>query len=83
MALSESRKRANKKWNEKHLESLTISLPIGTRAVWKEYASASGASLAKFIQSAVREKAGREGLAAEDPEEEGQDHPEDGAQRSA
>lgn len=80
MALSESRKRANKKWNDQHLENLTISLPIGTRAVWRKYASASGISLAKFVQSAVREKAGREGL-AEDPEEEG--HPEDGAQRSA
>ena len=81
MALPESRKRANKKWNDQHLENLTISLPIGTRAVWKNYASESGVSLAKFVQSAVREKAGREGLAEDPDEEEG--HPEDGAQRSA
>lgn len=59
MAVSEARRRANRKWDLAHRESLSINLPIGTKESWKEYAASFDMSLTKFIQEAVEEKARR------------------------
>lgn len=62
MALSESRKRANEKWDEAHLEGMYMSVPKGTKALWKQYAAVTGLSLTKFVQQCVEEKVARDNL---------------------
>ena len=52
----DSRKRANEKWLAKNYESITIRVPKGTREKIKEWADASGVSMAAYIQQACKEK---------------------------
>lgn len=54
--MQDSRKRANKKWLAKNYESITIRVPKGTREKIKQWADASGLSMAAYIQQACREK---------------------------
>lgn len=58
--LSEARKRANKKWDQKALESITIQVRKGTRDAWKGYAEKMGLSLAGLIREAVESYAEKE-----------------------
>ena len=57
--MQDSRKRANKKWLAKNYESITIRVPKGTREKIKQWADASGLSMAAYIQRACEEKSER------------------------
>lgn len=64
MAYSEAQNRATKKYQKKVYDSVAIrvSKDDKVRERWKSYADKSGLSLSVFIQTAVEEKAERDGL---------------------
>ena len=62
MAMSEAKKKANKKWNDTNLkeryDSLHIVAPKGEKEVIKAAASAAGMSVNAFVLSCVRDRIG-------------------------
>lgn len=64
MAMSEARKRANKKWNDANMreryDQIAVLWPKGERDIVKAAAKAAGVSLSVYVMSAVRERMERE-----------------------
>ncbi len=56
MALSESRKRANEKYNAKNYEQIQVRVKIGKKAEIKACADLLGQSVNEFINEAIDEK---------------------------
>lgn len=56
MAYSEAQKKATNKWIKENYERINITLPIGTKEVWKAKADELGLSMNDFIRKCVQEK---------------------------
>lgn len=60
MALSEARKRANKKWNDANLtvryDRISLMVPKGRKAQLQEYCKQNGTSVNAFINDLINEK---------------------------
>lgn len=52
---TEAVKTANRKWDSKNLDRLSIALPIGQKHLIKVHAEKMGESVNKFIQRAITE----------------------------
>ena len=57
---TESKKRANKKWDAAHIDHMSVSFPRGTRDEIKSAAALQGQSVNAYILQAVRERMARE-----------------------
>lgn len=77
MAISEAKKRANRKWNDAHkaelYDQIAILCPKGEREIVKAAANAEGVSLSVYIMEAVRwrmqaKRDGAEPMSGADPE---------------
>lgn len=59
MALSEARKKANKKWNDENINKLydrvSVLVPKGKKDIIKEHAEKHGESINGFINRAIDE----------------------------
>lgn len=55
MSASEARIRANRKWNEKNLDRIGVTVRKGEKAPIVEHAKARGESTNAFILRAIRE----------------------------
>lgn len=53
MAVSESRKKANVKWDAANLDRISIALPKGKKDVIKSAAAAVGESMNQYISGAI------------------------------
>lgn len=53
--ISDSKRKADRKWREQNYDKICIQLPAGTRQRWKDAAAARGLSLAGMIAAAVAE----------------------------
>ena len=51
--ISDSKRRADKKWREKAYDRISIQVPVGFRDRWKVAASDRGLSLRQLIVQAV------------------------------
>ena len=51
--ISDSKRRADKKWREKAYDRISIQVPAGLRDRWKAVASDRGLSLRQLIVTAV------------------------------
>lgn len=60
MALTESRKRANQKYNAKAYEQIQLRVRSGQKAVIQESAQIAGMSVNSFILEAIQEKMERQ-----------------------
>lgn len=56
MPVSESRKKANAKWDSANLDRMSLALPKGKKELIKKRADALGMSVNSFINSAIDEK---------------------------
>lgn len=58
MALSEARKRANKKWNDKNLKErydrIQLVVPIGEKEIIQNYAKENGETLNGFVYRLIK-----------------------------
>ena len=54
MPLTDSKRKANRKWREKAYDKICLQYPKGTRDAWKQEAERRGMSLAGFILAAVK-----------------------------
>ena len=54
MAISESRHRANEKYNKKAYDSLLLRIPKGTKEEIKQHADSMGESVNGFIKRAIQ-----------------------------
>ena len=65
MALSEARKRANKKWNDANIteryDRISVLVPKGKKDIIKECAAANGESVNEYIGRAIDERMTRNG----------------------
>lgn len=52
---SEARKNANKNWDSKHLDRISIALPKGSKDALKAHAESHGESVNAFIKRAIME----------------------------
>ncbi len=52
---SEARKKANKNWDSKNLDRISIAMPKGSKDVLKAYTEKNGESINSFINRAVME----------------------------
>ena len=52
---SEARKNANKNWDSKNLDRISIALPKGSKDALKEHAESHGESINAFIKRAIME----------------------------
>lgn len=52
---SEARKNANKNWDSKNLDRISIALPKGSRDALKAHAGSQGESMNAFIKRAIEE----------------------------
>jgi hypothetical protein len=52
---SEARKNANKNWDSKNLDRLSIALPKGSKEALKAHAESQGESVNAFIKRAIME----------------------------
>ena len=52
---SEARKNANKNWDSKNLDRLSIALPKGSKDALKAHAESQGESINAFIKRAIME----------------------------
>lgn len=52
---SEARKNANKNWDNKNLDRISIALPKGSKEALKEHAEGQGESINAFIKRAIME----------------------------
>ena len=55
MAVSESRKRANAKWDSANLDRMSLALPKGSRERIKAFAESQGESVNSFVKKAIDE----------------------------
>lgn len=55
MSMSEARIRANRKWNEKNLDRIMVTMRKGQKAPIVAHAKARGESTNAFINRAIRE----------------------------
>lgn len=55
MPISDSKRRADRKWRENNYDKICIQVHKGTRQNWKAYADVHGLSLAGLIVKAVQE----------------------------
>lgn len=55
MPLSDSQRKANRKWRDTNLDKICVQYRKGTRDEWKKEAEKRGLSLAGMIAEAVRE----------------------------
>lgn len=62
LAISEARKRANKKWITEKTENITFRVPKGKKALIQKYAADHGESTNAFINRAVDETMKKEEL---------------------
>ena len=62
MPASEARMRANKKYQQKTYEPLSINVLQGERAVVTAAAQEAGMSMAAYVRAAIAEKMERDGL---------------------
>lgn len=53
------RKKANEKWVKENYEQVIFRVPKGEKAQLKQWADASGVSMAQYIRQACAEKAER------------------------
>ena len=58
---TEVRKEANKRWDEKNLDRISIAMPKGKKDEIKAAAVASGQSMNAYIIAAIDEKMARDG----------------------
>ena len=63
MAVSEAKIRANRKWNEKAYDRISVTVKKGQRAVIADHARAQGESTNAFIVRAIREAMERDNVA--------------------
>ena len=61
MPISESRRRANNKYNKEKVENIYLRVPMGRKAIIQEYAKKRGESVNAFINRAVNETMERDG----------------------
>ena len=58
MALSEARKRANKKWNDKNLKErydrIQLVVPVGEKEIIQNYAKENGETLNGFVYRLIK-----------------------------
>ena len=54
---SEARKNANKTWDSKHLDRISIAMPKGSKDALKAHAESTGESMNAFINRAIMEVA--------------------------
>lgn len=66
MAITEARKRANKKWDSKNLDRIQLVVRTGEKDQIKAAADAAGESLNHYMVSATKERMRREGIEVED-----------------
>lgn len=52
---SEARKNANKNWDSKHLDRISIAMPKGSKDALKAHAESTGESMNAFISRAIME----------------------------
>lgn len=57
--LTEAQARANKKYNAKSYDLLSLRVPKGERELIRNFADTAGLSLPQYIRMACYEKAGR------------------------
>lgn len=60
MAVSEAKKRANRKWNEANYKRINLAVPIAEYEVIDKHCEEKGVSKNKFIMDIIREKLGLE-----------------------
>lgn len=53
MPISDSKRKADRKWRENNYDKICIQLPKGTRDEWKQKAAERGFSLAELIRVSV------------------------------
>lgn len=61
MPISESRRRANNKYNKEKVECLYFRVPIGRKSIIQAHAKKRGESVNAFINRAVNETMERDG----------------------
>lgn len=66
MALSEARKRANRKYQQANREMISVEVQKGVKAIWKSAAERKGKSLNKYIQESVAQRMERDAPAEAD-----------------
>ena len=67
MPVSESRKRANAKWDSANLDRISLALPKGSRERIKAFAESQGESVNSFVKKAIDEAmSGCSGVSADD-----------------
>lgn len=52
---TEARKNANKTWDSKHLDRISVALPKGSKDALKAHAESTGESMNAFISRAIME----------------------------
>ena len=52
---TEARKTANKNWDSKHLDRISVALPKGSKDALKAHAESNGESMNAFISRAIME----------------------------
>ena len=55
MAISEAKKRADKKWQTEKVDDIRVRVPKGQREVIQSHATSQGESVNAFINRAVKE----------------------------
>ncbi len=64
MAMSEAKKKANKRWNDENLKAkydrIQLVVPKGKKADISDFATSKGKSLNGFVNEAIDEKMERE-----------------------
>ena len=60
LAISEARKRANKKWITEKTENITLRVPKGKKIVIQNYAAEHGESTNAFINRVIDEAIGED-----------------------
>ena len=62
MAVSEAKIRANRKWNEKAYDRISVTVKKGQRAVIADHARDQGETVNGFIKRAIRETMERDNV---------------------
>lgn len=61
MPISDSKRKADKKWRSENYDRLNIHLPKGARDRWKRFADSQGIALRQLISQAVEDYIKRSG----------------------
>jgi len=60
MAISEAKKKANKKWNDENMskryDRIQLIVPKGKKQIIKDFAISNGKSLNEFVNTAIDDK---------------------------